>query len=220
MIPKLTDATPQAEPRTNGKPNPNGKPHTNGMHQTKGTPQANGRHHTNGTPLTAEDQHHFSIAMDALRRIVRALRTAHPSSRGYQNLSAAQLFVLQQVAAAPGLSLAELCQRTLTSPSSASEVVARLVAAGFVLRRTSSRDQRRASFVLTAEGVGVVAGAPDSMQQRLQAGFHALRPEDQRSLARLLDAWIGEAGIGTNPATLFLVPVADEASAAEGRGVV
>lgn len=205
MIPKLTDATLPQAPRSNGTPHHNGKPHMNG------------RHHPNGAPLGDEERHQVGIAMTALRRVVRALRTTHGPARGYQNLSAAQLFVLRQVAAAPGLSLAELCLRTLTSPSSASEVVARLVGAGFVARRTSSSDQRRAAFTLTEEGARVVAGAPDSVQERLLAGFHALRPEDQRSLSHLLDAWIREAGLGTMPAAMLLEPTADGEAGSNGR---
>ncbi|MBV6522552.1 MAG: hypothetical protein MNPFHGCM_02700 [Gemmatimonadaceae bacterium] len=153
-------------------------------------------------------------AMDALRRIVRALRTTYPSSRGFQKLSAAQLFVLQQIAAAPGLSLAELCRRTLTSPSSASEVVARLVLGGYVTRATAPGDQRRASFSLTADGVRVVSGAPESVPERLVNGLRTLSPDDQRSLSRLLEAWTSASGLGAVPAAMFLEPLSDDSSGA------
>ena len=143
------------------------------------------------------------LVMDALRRIVRALRVfTHASERQF-GLSAAQLFVLRQLAASPGQSLSELAQRARTSPSSVSEVAAALVRHGLVARRASSVDRRRAEFRLTPQGRGVLADAPTTVQERLLAGFERLAPERRRALRDGLDAWIAEAGLAGVPATMF-----------------
>src|SRR6478672_9755222 len=82
-------------------------------------------------------------AMDSLRRVVHALRVATRASERAFGLSAAQLFVLRQLSVEPGQSLRDLAQRTRTTQSSISEVVARLVQRGFVTRESSKEDRRR-----------------------------------------------------------------------------
>ena len=78
-------------------------------------------------------------AMDSLRRVVHALRTATRASERAFGLSAAQLFVLRQLSVTAGQSLTDLAARTRTTQSSISEVVARLVRNGLVSRTPSAR---------------------------------------------------------------------------------
>src|SRR5688572_17899204 len=75
--------------------------------------------------------------MDGIRRIVRELHATTSASERERKVSAAQLFVLRQVALAPGQSLGDLSVRTRTTQSSISEVVTRLVRRGLIERRTS-----------------------------------------------------------------------------------
>ena len=91
-------------------------------------------------------------AVDALRRGVRALRTTGGFAERRMGLSPAQLFVLQELASKPEQSVSELMQRTLTSQSSVSEVVARLVAQRLVSSRRASDDGRRVVLALTPRG--------------------------------------------------------------------
>lgn len=143
------------------------------------------------------------LVMDALRRIVRALRVfTHASEREF-GLSAAQLFVLRQLSTSPGQSLNELAERARTSPSSVSEVAAALVRQGLVARRASRADRRRAEFGLTPQGRSVLADAPTTVQEQLLAGFERLAPARRRALREGLDAWIAEAGLADVPATMF-----------------
>src|ERR671938_1731164 len=69
-------------------------------------------------------------SLDAIRRLVRGLRLAARASEREAGLSAAQLFVLQQLAESPAESINELAARTLTHQSSVSVVVRRLVERG------------------------------------------------------------------------------------------
>jgi DNA-binding MarR family transcriptional regulator len=142
-------------------------------------------------------------AIDALRRVVRALRTSGGVAERRRGLSPAQIFVLQQLAAKPEQSVSELMQRTLTSQSSVSEVVARLVAQGMVTRRRASDDGRRAVLALTPRGRSVLRSAPRSAQGRLIAGLKLLTPTHRGRLAMLLEKWLAAAGIGRTPATMF-----------------
>jgi DNA-binding MarR family transcriptional regulator/nitroimidazol reductase NimA-like FMN-containing flavoprotein (pyridoxamine 5'-phosphate oxidase superfamily) len=138
-------------------------------------------------------------AMESVRRLVRALRTSSAESERQFGLSAAQLFALRQIASRPHESMSELAKRTLTSQSSVSEVITRLVDRGFVTRETSARDRRRAELVLTETGERLLAKVPETIQEKLAAGFNRLTPIQQAGLAGGLEAWLSSSGLGEVP---------------------
>ena len=80
--------------------------------------------------------------LDSIRRIVQLLRRSSNLSEKKLGLSSAQLFVLHKLVDVQALSVGELAERTLTSQSSVSEVVQKLVSAGHVARARSPRDAR------------------------------------------------------------------------------
>src|SRR5512141_1917623 len=108
-----------------------------------------------------------TAVMNGLRRIVRLLRLADREAEGAAGLSAAQLFVLHSLWAAPASSVAELATRTLTDQSSVSTVVAKLVARKLVARTQSATDRRRSELQLTTAGENIVRSAPRMPQVRI-----------------------------------------------------
>jgi DNA-binding MarR family transcriptional regulator len=132
-----------------------------------------------GDPATRE-------VLDAIRRIVRALRESSRAAEGSVGIGAAQLFVLQRIAAAPGLSLNELAARTFTHQSSVSVVVSRLVDRGLLTRSRGGDDGRRISISATSAGRALLARAPAAAQERLLAGLGLMGAGSRRQLAELL----------------------------------
>src|SRR5215471_3611041 len=124
--------------------------------------------------------------MDAIRRIVRALRESSRHAEGTVGIGGAQLFVLQRLAGGPALSLNELAARTLTHQSSVSVVVSKLVERGLVTRLRSSDDGRRIRISATPAGRAVLARAPAAAQDRLLAGLALLGAAPRAQLARHL----------------------------------
>lgn len=147
-----------------------------------------------------------ALAMDAVRRIVRALRNSHVDSHATVGVSMAQLFVLREVAKAGVLTIGELSERTATAQSSVSAVVARLVSRGLIVRGTSAADRRRAAITLSDSGRAALASAPETLQERLIAAFRRLPAERQRELADAMDEWISDAGLGQVAPTMFFEP--------------
>jgi DNA-binding MarR family transcriptional regulator len=93
---------------------------------------------------------------------------------------------------------------TRTTPSSVSEVVARLVRRGLVTRQPSARDRRRAELTVTAAGHAVLASAPETVQEQLLAGFERLGDASRRTLADTLEAWLAASGLDdVSPALFF-----------------
>jgi len=150
----------------------------------------------NVLPMEASDEAAgVSGPMESIRRLERALRTSSAESERHFGLSAAQLFALRQIASQPHRSMSELAKRTLTSQSSVSEVITRLVERGFVVRDTSVRDRRRAELALTETGERLLAKVPETIQEKLAAGFNRLTPIQQAGLAGGLEAWLAASAL-------------------------
>lgn len=106
-------------------------------------------------------------------------------------LTGAQLFVLGELAAEPNVSIRRLAERTLTDPSSASVVVARLVARGFVTRRRDPADGRRSVLAVSERGREALGRAPVPYQAKLFAALESLSRPDLRKLRLGLTALLG-----------------------------
>ena len=141
--------------------------------------------------------------MDSLRRIVRVLGASARGTAARDGATGAQLFVLHQIDAAPGLSIGELAARTLTGQSTVSEVVSRLVERGLVERHADPTDARQTRLQLTARGRTTVRDTEPTAQERLATGLASLAPAERDELARALDRWLEAAGLAELPATMF-----------------
>ncbi len=143
--------------------------------------------------------------LQALRRLVRALRLADRAAESRLGLSAAQLFVLERLAEGPVSSMAELAGRTLTDASSVSVVVQRLAERGLVVRATSHDDARRTTLRLASAGKRLLASAPRSPQADLLVALAQLSAGERKELERLLERVVRGMGIdeSTPPPMLF-----------------
>lgn len=151
--------------------------------------------------------------MDALRRIVRGLSASARVLPGGSSVSGAQLFVLRQIDAAPGLSIGELAARTLAGQSTVSEVVTRLVARRLVARRASAHDARQSELTLTANGRRAIAEVEPTTQERLAGALAELRAGERETLADALESWVAAAHLADVAPTMLLE---DRASAKRG----
>jgi DNA-binding MarR family transcriptional regulator len=140
---------------------------------------------------------HTREALDAIRRIVQALRESSRAAEKRAGLSGAQLFVLHALEESPRLSLNDLAERTRTHQSSVSAVVARLTRERLVERGTARGDARRAEIRLSARGHSRLRTAPRTAQERLIAAVDALPSADRRRLAATLARLVDAMGLAT-----------------------
>jgi DNA-binding MarR family transcriptional regulator len=159
-----------------------------------------------------------TASLDALRRIVRELRLANSGTEKSTGLSAAQLYVLVQVAGAPGASLSELAARTMTDRTSVAAVVDRLLGRGLVERRRSASDRRRVEILLTDAGQALLSRAPHPPTRRLLDGLETLDDKQLRRLAVSLTRLVQAMGLTEEPALFMFEEEPAEAETEEDRG--
>ena len=143
------------------------------------------------------------MAVEAIRKIVRALRDSAHVAQGQTGLTGAQLFVLRVLAEHPGLSINELAERTMTHQSSVSVVVSRLVDRGLVARTTAPDDRRRLVVALTPRGRLLHRKAPAVAQELLVTAVRKLASEPRRGLAAGLQALTDALGASDGRASMF-----------------
>jgi len=147
-------------------------------------------------------------AINALRRMVRGLRSAAESVERELRISAAQLFVLSELAQVPDQSVKDLAALTMTTHSTVSQVVSQLISKGLVTRTADESDARRAVLRVTRQGTHLLKKSPRAIQEDLIDGFGALRPSERRGLANGLERWLDASGLGgVPPGMLFEKPL-------------
>ena len=144
-----------------------------------------------------------SRALNALRRMVRSLRSAAEGIERELRVSAAQLFVLSELAHVPDQSVKDLAAVTMTTHSTVSQVVSQLITKGLITRTADASDGRRAVLRLTRQGANLVKRAPRAIQEDLIEGLGTLRPSERRGLANGLEKWLDASGLGGVPATML-----------------
>jgi DNA-binding MarR family transcriptional regulator len=155
------------------------------------------------TPQAAE----ITAAMNAVRRIVRALRLSSRASEKALGVSTAQLFVLQQLAEAAARSsapsIAQLATLTATDPSSVSVVVSRLAQRGLCARRASKADARRAEVTITPAGRALLQEAPQPVQSRMLDALAQMASERRIELVAGLEEIVHALGMADHAPVMF-----------------
>ena len=153
----------------------------------------------------------LSRALNAVRRMVRGLRSAAEAVERELNISGAQLFVLKELADVPNQSVKDLAAVTMTTHSTVSQVVSQLIAKGLVARTSNPSDRRRAVLRLTRQGANLVRRSPRVIQADLIEGFSTLRPAERRGLANGLEKWLDASGMArVQSRMLFDKPLLDK----------
>ena len=144
-----------------------------------------------------------AAAVDAVRRLFRALRVAAQQTQSEVGISAAQLFVLSSLADGAASSLTELGERTHTDRSSVADVVHRLAAAGLVEQMRSARDRRRTEVRITGAGRTLLGHAPQAPTTRLIAGLQALDDAELEGFASGILRLASHMGLDAAPAPML-----------------
>jgi DNA-binding MarR family transcriptional regulator len=159
-------------------------------------------------PRKTGQKRDVSRAINALRQMVRGLRSAAESVEREHKVSAAQLFVLRELANLPDQSVKDLAIVTMTTHSTVSQVVGQLMLKKLVTRTTDSSDRRRSVLRLTRQGSTLLRKAPRAIQEDMVDGFALLSAQERRGLVVGLEKWLAASGLGgVRPTMLFDKPL-------------
>jgi len=154
-------------------------------------------------PTKTGETQDVSRAINALRRMVRGLRSAAENVERQLSISAAQLFVLRELSNLPDQSVKDLASVTMTTHSTVSQVVGQLIAKRLVTRTTDKLDKRRSVLRLTRQGTVLLRKAPRAIQEDLVDGFALLTPQERRGLATGLEKWLATSGLSRARAAML-----------------
>jgi len=152
----------------------------------------------------------IQTVLDGIRFIVHRLRTSSREGERRIGLSAAQLFVLQQLGESDDLSINDLAARTYTHQSSVSVVVSRLVRRGFVRRRVTPSDARRCALSLSDKGRRVLTIAPEASQTEIVRALQRLPGRTRREFAHAMRQMTRLMGAGREQAVMFFEVAPDK----------
>lgn len=170
------------------------------------------------TGAGALQQNDARVVLDSIRRIVQMLRVSSRAAERDVGLSAAQLFVLEKLAAArKPLSVGELAEATLTHQSSVSVVVQKLETAGLAARTRAADDARRVELSLTPRARTLLRRAPQAAQDRIIDAVNSLSPARRKQLAQLLFEIAEKVGGGDGQPAAMLFEEPETAKAPRTR---
>ena len=115
-------------------------------------------------------------------RLVRSIRSGMQSIESGQGMSGSQLWALWQISAQPGLRVADLADALHIQPSTASNLLDKLEARGWVRRERRDVDNRVVRLLLTAAGTDVLKTMPGPLQGRLRSALRDLSPDLRQGL--------------------------------------
>jgi DNA-binding MarR family transcriptional regulator len=149
----------------------------NGTGRLRGHDRRVGRNGRNGQAMAA---------LRSFRVIYGSVRQHFRSVERRCGVSGSQLWILQEVARAPGIGISDLAARISIHQSTCSLLVEKLVKAKLVARTRISSDQRRVGLKLTRRGQRTVSGAPGPAEGVLPQALEELSNESLKALNRSL----------------------------------
>ena len=129
------------------------------------------------------------LAVDALKKfrvIYGCVRQHFRDVERKCGVSGSQLWILQEVVAAPGIGVSEVADRLSIHQSTCSQLVEKLVGKGLVVKERSKQDQRRVGLTLSAKATKLLNSAPGPAEGVFPDALKALGDEDLRELNRSL----------------------------------
>ena len=105
-------------------------------------------------------------------------------------VTGAQLWVIREIEATPGIGVSELAERLSIHQSTCSQLVEKLVVRGMVGKERSSEDQRRVGLRLTAEAEALVKHAPGPAEGILPEALSSLSSREIAALDAALESLI------------------------------
>jgi MarR family transcriptional regulator, organic hydroperoxide resistance regulator len=133
------------------------------------------------------------LRVDALKKLRILIRAAQRHSNWIEKqcgVSGAQLWVMQELLAYPGLRVGELAQKLAIHQTTTSNLVEALVKKTYVVKSRDQHDQRVVKLMLSESGETLLRGAPKPVRGLLPEALAKLDPNSLLELNNGMQALI------------------------------
>lgn len=120
-----------------------------------------------------------NAALRSIRRILRAAEQGGRKLAAATGLTPSQVLVLQEIERRGETTPSAVAANLQFGQATVTNLVDRLMAAGFVTRQRNERDKRQIILRATAEGRAALESAPDLLQVRFRDRFEELPTWEQ-----------------------------------------
>jgi DNA-binding MarR family transcriptional regulator len=150
------------------------------------------RSHAAARALPADSSKHRKMleVLGQFRMVFRSIRRHYQKVQEQSGVNGAQLWALAHIAERPGSKVGDLARALAIHPSTASNLINRLVALDLVARKREGRDRRVVRLVATGRGAGALKRAPQPLIGVLQQALSDLPRGGLDGLHRHLDELI------------------------------
>lgn len=140
------------------------------------------------------------------RIIIRAAQRHSAAIQKQCGVSGAQLWVMQEIADAPGLRVGELAERMAIHQTTTSNLLDGLEKRGYLKKSRDDADQRVVNLLLTASGTRILRKAPSPARGLLPEALAKLDPKKRAKLDAGLQALLEVIGEADNGESTQLLP--------------
>lgn len=130
--------------------------------------------------------HYWRDIVVCLRQIMRASDLHSRQVKKVCGLTLPQVMLLRSIADQGDVRVSNLARDISLSQATVTSILDRLEARGLVERVRSLSDRRIVNARLTAEGMSMLEGAPELLDERFMQRFVALPPEERTQLVQSL----------------------------------
>ncbi|MEZ5922124.1 MAG: MarR family transcriptional regulator [Parvularculaceae bacterium] len=129
----------------------------------------------------------LDLALVSLRQILRATELSSRALAKQCGLTPSQLIMMQIIRNWNGASPGYLAKEISLTQATITALIDKLEERGLAYRERDEDDKRRIFVKLTEDGLRILDEAPDSLQQRFEAGFSKLEDWEQSMVVAALE---------------------------------
>lgn len=135
----------------------------------------------------SEKEYQVQTVTQKLRMIFKAIQSHSKKIEKECGLSGAQLWMLSEVAAVPGVRVSHLAETLSVHASTCSNMLDKLEKKDLIYRDRSKKDQRTVHLHVTDAGQNLLSNAPKPLQGKLSRGLELLTLEQLTTLEDSLE---------------------------------
>ncbi len=153
-----------------------------------------------------DKEYQVQAVTQKLRMIFKAIQSHSKKIEKECGLSGAQLWMLSEVAAVPGVRVSHLAETLSVHASTCSNMLDKLEKKDLIYRDRSKKDQRTVHLHITDAGQKLLSNAPKPLQGKLSRGLELLTLEQLTTLEDSLEGLVQTLKLPDDKGSFLPIP--------------